>query len=375
MIKIQEISTKKELKQFVKFPFSLYKDNKYWVPPIINEEVESFDKTKNPVFEHADARFFIALQGGKIVGRVAAIINRLEIDDQKVPRMRFGWIDFIDDFDVSKALLDKVIEIGQKENLKFIEGPLGFSNLDKVGVLTEGFDAISTMITWYNYPYYIEHYKKHGLVSGQKFIETKFFMKDVDINKYRRYASIVRERYKLKAINFSSTKQVLPYVEEMFKLFNTAYADLSSFVPVSDKQIAYLKKKFISFINPEYIKFIVDEQGKLVTFSITMPSFAEALQKANGKLFPTGFIHLLKAKKHSSSSVFFLIGILPEYQRKGVTAIVFDEFFKTYNEKGVDEMIITPELEENKDIQLIWKNFKPNIYKRRCTMRKDIPTD
>lgn len=375
MIKIQEISTKKELKQFVKFPFSLYKDNKYWVPPIINEEVESFDKLKNPVFEHADARFFIAFKDGKIAGRVAAIINRLEIDIQKVPRMRFGWIDFIDDLNVSKALLDKVVEIGKKENLKFIEGPLGFSNLDKVGVLTEGFETISTMITWYNYPYYIEHYKKYGLITGQKFIETKFFMKDVDINKYRRYASIVRERYKLKAINFSSTKQVLPYVEEMFKLFNTAYADLSSFVPVSDKQIAYLKKKFISFINPEYIKFIVDEQGKLITFSITMPSFAEALQKANGKLFPTGFIHLLKAKNHSKSSVFFLIGILPEYQKKGVTAIVFDEFFKTYTEKGVDEMIITPELEENKDIQLIWKNFKPNIYKRRCTMRKDILTD
>ena len=375
MIKIQEISTKKELKQFVKFPFSLYKGNKYWVPPIINEEVESFDKLKNPVFEHADARFFIAFKDGKIAGRVAAIVNRLEIDVQKVPRMRFGWIDFIDDPDVSKALLDKVIEIGQKENLKFIEGPLGFSNLDKVGVLTEGFDSISTMITWYNYPYYIEHYKKHGLIPGQNFIETKFFMKDVDINKYRRYATVVKERYKLKAINFSSTKEVLPYVEEMFKLFNTAYADLSSFVPVSDKQIAYLKKKFIGFINPEYIKFIVDEQGKLITFSITMPSFAEALQKANGKLFPTGFMHLLKAKKHSKSSVFFLIGILPEYQKKGVTAIVFDEFFKTYTEKGVDEMIITPELEENKDIQLIWKNFKPNIYKRRCTMRKDIPTD
>ena len=372
MIKIQEISTKKELKQFVRFPFSLYKNNKYWVPPIISEEVASFDKTENPVFEHADARFFLAFKDGKIAGRVAAIINHLEIDVQKVPRMRFGWIDFIDDQEVSKALLDTVYKIGKKENLEFIEGPLGFSNLDKVGVLTEGFDIVSTMITWYNHPYYFEHYKAHGLVPNQKFIETKFLMKDVDIQKYRRYASIVRERYKLKAINFRSTKEVLPYVEEMFALFNKAYADLSSFVPVSDKQIAYLKSKFISFINPEYIKFIVDEQGKLVTFSITMPSFARALQKANGKLFPTGFMHLLRAKKHSKSSVFFLIGILPEYQKKGVTAIVFDEFFKTYQEKGVTEMIITPELEENKNIQLIWKNFKPVIYKRRCTMRKDI---
>lgn len=372
MIKIQEISTKKELKQFVKFPFSLYKGNKYWVPPIISEEVESFDNDKNPVFEHANARFFIALKDGKIAGRVAAIINRLEIDVQKVPRMRFGWIDFIDDLDVSKALLDKILEIGKKENLEFIEGPLGFSNLDKVGVLTEGFDSLSTMITWYNYPYYADHFRNLGLETAQKFLETNFQLKNVDIEKYRRYAEVVKKRYELTAINFKSSKEVMPYVEEMFALFNTAYARLSSFVPVSDNQIQYLKKKFINFINPEYIKFIVDKDGKLVTFSITMPSFARALQKANGKLFPIGFLHLLQAKKNSKSSVFFLIGILPEYQKKGVTAIVFDEFFKTYKEKGVEKMIITPELEENKDIQLIWKNFQPETHKRRCTMKMDI---
>ncbi len=372
MIKILEISTKKELKQFVKFPFSLYKGNKYWVPPIISEEVESFDKLKNPVFEHADARFFLALKDGKVVGRVAAIVNKLEIEVQKVPRMRFGWIDFIDDLEVSKALLEKVQEIGTQEKLDFMEGPLGFSNLDKVGVLTEGFDSMSTMVTWYNYPYYAEHFEKLGLKPAQKFLESSFSIKNVDIGKYQRYANVVKERYQLRPINFKSTQEVLPYVEEMFGLFNTSYAKLSSFVPVSEGQMVYLKKKFINFINPEYIKFIVDKEDKLVTFSITMPSYAEALQKANGKLFPTGFLHLLQAKKHSKSSVFFLIGILPEYQKKGVTAIIFDEFFKTYVEKGVEKMIITPELEENKDIQLIWKNFKPKVYKRRCTMRKDL---
>ena len=373
MIQIKEISTKKELEEFVKFPFKLYKGNSYWVPPIINQEVASFDKEKNPVFEHADARFFLAMRGNEIVGRVAAIINNLEVKQQNVSRMRFGWIDFIDDLEVSKALLEKVEEIGRKSNLDFIEGPLGFSNLDKVGVLTEGFDILSTMVTWYNYPYYAEHFKKLGLVTGQKFLETNFKLEDVDIEKYQKYASLIKRRYKLKAINFKSSKEVLPYVEEMFKLFNTSYARLSSFVPVSDRQIAYLKEKFISFVNPEYIKFIVDEKGKLVTFSITMPSFARALQKANGKLFPTGFLHLLYAKKYSKASVFFLIGIAPEYQKKGVTAIVFDEFFKTYSAKGVTKMIITPELEENKDIQLIWKNFNPKVHKRRCTMRKDIP--
>lgn len=372
MIKIHEVSTKKELKQFVKFPFTLYKGNEYWVPPIINEEIESFDKDKNPVFEHATARFFLAFKNDTIVGRVAAIVNSIEIDQQKVPRMRFGWIDFIDDIAVSRALINKVEQIGKEHKLDFIEGPLGFSNLDKVGVLTEGFDSLSTMITWYNYPYYAHHFKQLGLEPAQKFIETNFNINDVDIEKYQRYADIIKQRYELKAINFTSTKEVLPYVEEMFALFNTSYASLSSFVPVSDKQIAYLKNKFISFVNPEYIKFILDKEDKLVTFSITMPSFARALQKAKGKLFPFGFIHLLRAKKHSKSSVFFLIGIQPEYQKKGVTAIVFDEFFKTFKQKGVEKMIITPELEENKDIQLIWKNFNPKVHKKRCTMRKNI---
>jgi len=375
MIQIKEISTKSELKKFVKFPFSLYKNNKYWVPPIISEEVESFDKSKNPVFDHADARFFLAYKKDKIVGRVAAIINRIEIDEQKISKMRFGWIDFIDDLEVSKALLDKVYAIGKAHKLEFMEGPLGFSNLDKVGVLTEGYDSLSTMITWYNHPYYVSHFEQLGLIPSQKFIETYFYLKDVDIEKYNRYAEIVKKRYNLRAINFKSSKEVLPYVDEMFGLFNTSYEKLSTFVPITPRQIAYYKKKFFSFINPDYIKFIVDENDKLVTFSITMPSFAKALQKANGKLFPTGFYHLLKAKKHSKTSVFFLIGILPEYQKKGVTAIVFDEFFRTYKEKGVEKLLITPELEDNKNIQLIWKNFNPVYYKKRCTMKRDILQD
>lgn len=372
MIKIREISTNKELKEFVKFPFTLYGENPFWVPPIITEEVKSFDKEENPVFQHAEAWFFLAYKKNEIVGRVAAIINHIETEQQKVSRMRFGWIDFIDDIKVSKALLDKVREIGQKNHLDFMEGPLGFSNLDKVGVLTEGFEEMSTMITWYNHPYYAEHFKKLGFQPAQKFIETRFNIKDVDISKYSRYAAVVKQRYQLREINFKSTREIMPHVEEMFALFNTSYAKLSSFVPVSDEQIDYLKKKFIGFINPEYMKFVVDQQGKLITFSITMPSYAKALQKAKGKLLPFGFLHLLKAKKYSKSSVFFLIGVHPDYQKKGVTAIIFDEFFKTYQEKGVEEMIITPELEENKDIQLIWKNFNPVIYKRRCTMRKDI---
>jgi len=372
MIKLKEVSTKGELKKFVKFPFSLYKNNKYWVPPIIKEEVDSFTKTINPVFEHAQAQFYLAYKNNLIVGRVAAIINWKEVNDQNIKKMRFGWFDFIDDLEVSTALLEKVNEIGKQNNLDFIEGPMGFSNMDKVGILTEGFDHISSMITWYNYPYYSEHVEKSGYKKSQKFNETYFYFKDIDISKYKRYADIIKKRYELKPINFSSSKEILPYLEEMFALFNSSYEGLSSFVPISDKQIEYYKKKFLSFINPEYIKFIVDKNGKLITFSVTMPSYAKALQKANGKLYPTGFLHLLKAKKHSKDIVFFLIGILPEYRKKGVTAIVFDEFFKTYSEKGIVKTISTPELEDNKDIRLIWKNFKPVVFKKRCTYQKNI---
>ncbi len=375
MILVKEVTTKKGLKQFVKFPFALYKNNKYWVPPIIKDEADGFNKSKNPVFEHAHAQFFLAYKNNKIVGRVAAIINWTEVNDQKIKKMRFGWFDMVDDIEVTKALLNKVDEIGKQSNLKFIEGPVGFSNMDKVGILTEGYEQLSTMITWYNYPYYVDHLEKLGYKKSQNFLETYFYFKDVHITKYKRYAEIIKKRYELKALNFTSTNQILPYVEEMFDLFNTSYKKLPSFVPISDKQKEYFKKKFISFINPEYIKFVVDKNGKLITFSITMPSYAKAFQKANGKLFPTGFMHILKAKKQSKDVVFFLIGILPEYQKKGVTAIVFDEFFKTYTEKGIIKTFSTPELEENKDIQLIWKNFNPVVYKKRSTFKKGIDTN
>ncbi len=372
MITVKEISTKKELKKFVKFPFKLYKNNKYWVPPIIKDEVESFDKTKNPVFQHADARFFLAFKNDKIVGRIVAIINWVEIKEQKIKKMRFGWFDFIDDIEVSTILLDKVIEIGKENELEFVEGPVGFSNLDKVGVLTYGFDHIGTMITWYNHAYYPEHFKQLGFQKSQKFIENHFFIKDVKIEKFHRYAKILKERFKLRALNFKSTDEILRYADEMFALFNLSYSKLSSFVPMSDAQIDYFKKKYLPFINPEFIKFVVDENDRLVSFSITMPSFSRALQKSKGKLFPFGIAHFIQAKKNINEAIFYLIGVAPEYQKKGVTAIIFDEYFKTYEKIGVKKCILTPELVDNKDIHLIWRNFNPITHKKRCTYKLEI---
>lgn len=372
MVTLKEAITKAELKIFVKFPFSLYHDSPFWVPPIISDELESFDKSKNPAFQNAEARFYLAYKAQKVVGRIVAIINWVEVDIQQVKKMRFGWFDFIDDAEVSAALIAQVADLGVQNGLGFMEGPVGFSNLDKVGVLTDGFDHIGSMVTWYNHPYYVNHYEQLGFVKEKGYVENKFPARNADPILFTKLNDLIKRRYKLKEINFAKTSEVLPMADQMFDLFNETYDKLSSFVPISEVQKEYFKKKYISFINPEYIKFIVDSNGKLIAFAIVMPSFSEALQKANGKLFPFGFYHLLRAKKHNKDVYFYLIGIHPEYQNKGVTAIIFNEYYKTFSAKDINMCYRTPELEENTAIRQMWKHFDPVIYKRRATFRKNL---
>ncbi|HEX8269029.1 MAG TPA: GTP cyclohydrolase [Flavobacterium sp.] len=372
MITIKEAITKKELTDFIKFPFTLYKDNPYWVPPLISDELEAFDKKKNPSFENAEAQFYIAYKDGKIVGKVAAIINWDEVNNQQKKKVRFGWFDVIDDIEVTKALLEKVYELGRKNNLEYAEGPMGFSNLDKVGVLTEGFNEISTMITWYNHAYYVAHFEQLGFVKEKEYIESKFPFANVKVEHFEKADQLVRKRYGLVPVNFTRTKEIMPLVDKMFDLFNFTYASLASFVAITDVQKEYFKKKYLGLINPEYIKFVNDKDGNLVAFSIVMPSFSEALQKANGKLFPFGFLHLLNAKKNSKEVVFYLIGVHPEYQNKGVTAIIFREYYETFTKLGIKNCIRTPELEENHAIHNLWKHFDPVIHKHRCTYRIDL---
>ncbi|GLU45036.1 GNAT family N-acetyltransferase [Allomuricauda sp. NBRC 101325] len=372
MVTIKEVQSQSDLKDFVKFPFTLYKGSPYWVPPIIKDEMESFDKTKNPVFKSAEATFFLAYKDNTIIGRVAAIINRLEVEEQGVKKMRFGWFDFVDDLEVSKALFDKVKEIGQQHQLEFMEGPVGFSNLDKVGVLIEGFDHIGTMVTWYNHPYYQSHFEHHGFTKEKEYLESKFLAANADPKLFEKANLLIKKRYGLKELNFTKSADIMPWVDKMFDLFNDTYAKLSSFVKITDIQKEYFKKKYISFINPEYIKFVVDAEDNLVAFAIVMPSFSEALQKANGKLFPFGLFHLLNARKNSKDAIFYLIGIHPNYQNKGVTSIIFNEYYHTFKKRGVVNCIRTPELEDNLAIQQMWKHFDPKVIKRRRTYVKDL---
>ncbi len=372
MIEIKKVTSKKELRRFVEFPFSLYKNNAYWVPPIIKDELESFDPDINPVFKHAQADFFLAYKNKNIVGRIAAIINWTEVETQGLKKMRFGWFDFIDDFNVSSALINKVKEIGLINKLEFMEGPVGFSNLDKVGVLTFGFDHIGTMITWYNYPYYQSHFEKMGFKVEKEYLENKFEFKNVERAPLERASALIEQRYQVKSLRFTKTKDLLPYVTEMFDLFNACYASLSTFVPITATEIEYIKKRYISFINPEYIKFVIDKDQKLIAFGITMPSFSRALQKAKGHLFPFGILHLLYAKKYSKDVISYLIGVHPDYQNKGINALIFRDFQMTFEKLNIVNFIRTPELANNIAIAAIWKKFGQINHQRRCTYSKTL---
>ena len=372
MITIVEANSKKLLAAFVQFPFTLYKGHPYWVPPLIGDELDTFDKTKNPAFTSAEANFYLAYKDNIVVGRIAAIVNWDEVNNQQKKKVRFGWWDVIDDIEVTKTLLGKVYELGKKNNLEYVEGPMGFSNLDKVGVLTEGFDEIGSMITWYNFPYYATHLEKLGYRKEKEYLENKFPFANVKPEHFEKANELVKKRYGLKPLNFTKTKDIMPYVDAMFNLFNASYASLSSFVAITDVQKEYFKKKYISFINPEYIKFVMDKDDNMVAFSIVMPSFSSALQKANGKLFPFGFYHLLKAKRESKEVLFYLIGVDPEYQSKGATAIIFNEYYNTFTEKGIKDCIRTPELEDNLAIHNLWKHFNPETFRRRRTYRLEL---
>ncbi len=372
MIVLKIVRSKKELKQFVKFPFTLYKDSKYWIPPIIKDELETLDKTKNPILKDAEATFILAYKNNTIVGRVAAIVNWIEVKEQQVLKMRFGWFDFIDDKEVSKKLLEKVEEIGKTHQLQYMEGPVGFSNLDKVGVVTEGFEHPGNMITWYNYPYYKDHLENLNFVKEKEYMENMFPFSNSKPEMFKKAQALIKRRYGLREINFTKTEEVMPMADKMFDLFNQTYSKLSSFVPITTIQREYFKKKYISFINPEYIKFIVDKTNEPIAFAVVMPSFSEALQHSKGKLFPFGIFRLLRARKHSKDVIFYLIGIHPDYQNKGVTAIVFDEYYKTFKKKGIVTCYRTPELEENLAIKQMWKHFDPVIFRRRRTYRKNF---
>jgi hypothetical protein len=373
-INIRVVNSTKDFKAFVKFPFDLYQDNPYWVPPLINEEIETIDPKVNPVYQNAVARFFLAYRGDVIVGRIAAMINWIEVNEVGKSKVRFGWFDVIDDLEVSKLLLEQVRLFGQEHSLKMIEGPMGFSNLDKAGMLVEGFEERNTMITLYNAPYYKNHLEALGYTMNAKWVEYEIKIDDFETSpeKVKRFSKLIMERYQLKLLQFKNKNDILPYIDQMFELLDETYNKLQTFVPIQKYQIEHYKKRYIRFIHPDFIKCIVDSKGKLIAFSITMPSFTEALKKISGKITIFNFYYLIKALRKNNRASFYLIGVHPDYQNKGITAIIFNEMQKLFNKRNINIVETNPELEENAAIQKLWKNYENRLHKKRATFVKEV---
>jgi hypothetical protein len=374
MIEIIEVTSRQQYRAFFQFPFDLYRNCPQWVPTITKEEMDIFDPQKNAVFEHAMARLFLAKKKGKIVGRIAAMINWVEVEKLQKTKVRFGWYDTIDDLEVSQKLIETVEAVAIAEGMTYIEGPMGFSNMDKAGLLVHGYEHMNTMITWYHYPYQKTHLERLGLKKQSEWIEFKIDIYDAKDSpeKVKKFARVIKARYKLKTLAFKTTKDVEPHVDKMFELLNQTYNKLQSFVPIQQHQIEVYKKKYLPYVHPDFIKCVVDENDEMIGFAITMPSFTKALKRINGKMFPFGFYHLWHALRKNNRASFYLIGIKESYQSKGVTAIIFQDIQEMFNKRGITEVETNPELEENKAIQSMWKNYKHELHKRRRTYRKDI---
>ncbi|MPS73708.1 MAG: N-acetyltransferase [Chryseobacterium sp.] len=369
---IKQVVTENDLTNFIKFPMDLYKNNPNFVPPLINDERNIWNKNENPALLYSVAKQFLAYKNNKIVGRIAVMINHKEAQELGIKKVRFGWIDFIDDEEVSKALINEAIKYARENRINKIEGPMGFTNLDKAGMLIFGFDKLATMIGIYNFDYYPKHLENLGLTKEKEWVEFEINFPEVLPEKVVKFSSLIAEKYKLKVINFKSKKEILPFVEPMFKLLDETYKHLSTYTPISDEQIETYKEKYFPFIDKNYIICVADENNELISFAITMPSYSKALQKSKGKLFPFGWWHFLQAGKKNDRANFYLIGIHPDYQRRGVTSIIFKEIFDRFTKMGIKYAETNPELEENKNVQVLWQDYHPVHHKSRRTYSLNI---
>ncbi|WP_343662993.1 GNAT family N-acetyltransferase [Chryseobacterium mucoviscidosis] len=371
-ISVIEVKNSEQLKQFVRFPMDLYKNNPYYVPALINDEIKIWNPKENPALQYSEAKQFLAYKNSKVVGRIALMINHKEERELGIKKVRFGWIDFIDDEKVSQALIGKAVEYAKEKNIGKIEGPMGFTNLDKAGMLTLGFDKLATMIGIYNHDYYPKHLEKLGLTKEKEWVEFEIMFPDSLPEKIYKFNELISQKYHLKVLRFKSKEEILQYVDAMFDLLDETYKHLSTYTPISDEQRKTYKEKYFPLIDKDFIVCIADENNHLISFAITMPSYSKALQKSKGKLLPFGWWHFLQAGKKNDRANFYLIGIHPDYQRRGVTSIIFKEIWDIFNKKGVKYLETNPELEENKSIQLLWQDYNPVNHKRRRTYALEI---
>lgn len=376
MVNVHPVSSDPDqLRQYVEFGIDLYKDNPYYVPPLVSDDVASLTPEKNPAYDFCEAQSFMAFRNGEPVGTITAIINKAVNSRTGKATLRFGFMHFIDDAEVVDALFEAVTEWGRSRGMTEIVGPMGFTDLDQEGMLIEGFEEIGTMATIYNYPYYADHMERMGFGKEVDWIEFRMTVPDSVPEKYSRIAEIVAKRFGLRTVKYSSRKKIkADYGQEIFEVVNKAYADLYGFSPLTPRQIQHYIDVYLNILRLKDVALVVDKDDRLVGLGISMPSVSRALQKSRGRLFPTGWYHLLKAIRGKTDTVdLLLVAVLPEYQAKGVNALIFNDLLPGYIENGYKYAESNPELESNENVQKQWEYFERRQHRRRRAWKKAIP--
>ena len=372
---IKTVESRKDLKTFVKFPLSLYKDCPYYVPGLYSDEMVTLDPSQNPMGKYSKSRCFLAYKDGKVVGRVIAIINEIANRDWKHAEVRFGWMDFIDDKEVSKALMDAVIAFGKENGMTQVSGPLGFTDFDNEGCVVEGFDDISSFALKYNYPYYGEHFEALGLKKANDWLELRIFVPDAVPDKVVRASKMLQERYglRIRKITRRDIKKE-NYGQKVFDLINRTYRELYDFTVLPPEVIDSYIDTYLGLLDLKFITLVEDSQGKLVAVALTMPSIAHAVQKGRGYLFPFGWWYLLKSMyfKYEEALELLMIAVEPEYRNKGVHALLFNEIIPNLQKGGFKYGESNAEMEDNTSVQNIWNAYEKEFKRRRRVFSKEI---
>lgn len=375
-VTIKKVSGKRDLRNFIRFNYELYKGNPYSVPDLYDDMLNTFDRKKNAAFEFCEADYFLAYKDNKIVGRIAAIINHKANAAWNKKEVRFGWIDFVDDAEVSQALIQAVEAWGKERGMTHIQGPLGFTDLDAEGMLVEGYDQLGTMATIYNYPYYPQHMERMGFAKDADWVEYKIFVPEAIPDKYRRISELIQRKYNLKIKKYTSSRQIAQeYGQEIFELMNEAYRPLYGYSALSQRQIDQYIKMYLPILDLRMVTLVTDQDDRLIAVGISMPSLSEALQKSHGRLLPLGWYHLAKTillKKYPKILDLLLVAVKPEYQNKGVNALLFSNLIPVYQQLGFEFAESNPELELNGKVQAQWEYFKTEQHKRRRCYVKEI---
>ena len=372
---IEVKQNKKELGRYVKFGIALYDGNPYYVPPLIFDEINTLIPEKNPAFEVCEAKCWMALRDGKPVGRITGIINRVVIERSGKKDMRFGFTDFIDDAEVVDALFATAMKWGKERGMDSIIGPMGFTDMDHEGMLTDGFEEMGTMATIYNYPYYVDHVERMGFKKDANWVEYRIVVPDTVPDQLVRVGGIVEKKLKLRVIKYTSGKKIKnDYGVALFELINEAYDQLYGYSPLTKKQINYYIDQYLPILKLENVSVIVDENDTLVGVGISIPSMTKALQKSRGKLFPFGWVHLLKGMYGKNDTVdLLLVAVRPDLQGKGVNALLFTDLIPVFIKNGYKWAESNLELADNESVQQQWKFFERRLHRKRSVFRKAIP--